>query len=86
MQVRAWDNKGGTITTWEEAVAAWAAGNTAVGKSALFTPAFDLGGGAIFPPNLIGLHSFNIAVVPEPTVFSLGLLTLAGLLFRRRNT
>lgn len=68
LQVRAWDNLGGTITSWAQALAN---PNVAQGSSLLFTPGFDLGGGATLPPNLIGLTSFNLHVVPEPSVIAL---------------
>jgi hypothetical protein len=81
LELRAWDNKGGTITTWAAAVAA---GDLA-GQSAPFTSA-ALGGGPVPPPNLVGLTSFNVHAVPEPTVFALaGLGAAALLIFRRRK-
>jgi len=82
MQLRAWDNKGGTITTWAQAV-----GDVTVasGASPLFTPPFDLGGGPVTPPNLIGLVSFNIAPVPEPSAIALGVLGLGTVMFLRRR-
>lgn len=36
-------------------------------------------------PNLVGLQSFNIAAVPEPSTIMLGVLGGAALLFRRRK-
>jgi len=80
-QLRAWDNRGGTIGTW---AAAMANPQIAQGSSALFTVPAPLGAGVITPPNLIGLTSFNL-VVPEPGVIALGVLGLGALLLRRRK-
>jgi len=80
-QLRAWDNQGGTITSW---AAAMANPSLAQGSSALFTVPAPLGGGAAAPPNLLGLTSFNL-VVPEPGVIALGVLGLGALLLRRRK-
>ena len=87
-QVRAWDNLGGTITSWALALA-----NPAVAKGT--TPMVTtgaLGGvdsnGNAFPvaPDSTGWTSFNIAAVPEPSTFVLAGLGAAGLLiFRRRK-
>jgi hypothetical protein len=81
LQLRVWDNQGGTITTWAAAVAA----SVNQGKS----PTFDvtaIGGQANQAPALLGLQSFNIHAVPEPTTFALaGLGAAALLIFRRRK-
>ncbi len=78
LQVRAWDNQAGTITTWAEAVAA----GTPLGESAIFLSQ-PLGGLAP-PPNLIGLTSFNIFASPEPSTFALIGRGAAVLLISRR--
>jgi hypothetical protein len=86
LQLRAWDNMGGTITTWEQAEAAWLAGTIAAGKSTLFDLA-AIGGTFNAPPNLVGLTSFNIyyQIIPEPSTFALlGLGALGMFLFRRK--
>lgn len=88
-QVRVWDNKGGTILTWQDAVAAFQRGGEAIGYSDLFTVPWSLTqpGGLGTPSNLEGLRSFNLfTVVPEPSVIALGVLG-AGCLFllRRRK-
>lgn len=80
-QVRAWDNQGGTITTW----AAAAAANH--GVSALFDVS-NLGDGVLtLPADMVNFRSFNlITTVPEPSTFVLAGLGAAGLLiFRRRK-
>ncbi len=84
LQLRAWDNKGGTITTWSAAEAAWNAGQIAAGKSALFN-VNAIGGDLNTSANLVGLKSFNIYFIPEPSMFALlGLGTLGMLIFRRK--
>ncbi|HEY9174925.1 MAG TPA: PEP-CTERM sorting domain-containing protein [Verrucomicrobiae bacterium] len=86
LQLRAWDNKGGTITTWADAEAAWLAGTIAAGKSATFNVS-SIGGTFNAPPNLSGLTSFNIYynIIPEPSTFALlGLGALGMMIFRRK--
>ena len=77
-QVRAWDNAGGTITSYDAALVR--------GKSALFNVS-GLGDGVlILPANLDNFRSFNIYAVPEPSTFVLAGLGAASLLiFRRRK-
>lgn len=85
LQMRVWDNKGGTVTSWDAAVT----GDARRGSSALFN--LNAIGGTLNPaPALVGLTSFNItgggAVVPEPSTFALaGLGAAALLIFRRRK-
>jgi hypothetical protein len=86
-QVRVWDTKGGTITTWAAAQAAWLQGQIALGYSDLFTVPYSLGQTLVPPnnaPNMQGLQSFNVTVVPEPSVIALGILG-AGCLFMLRR-
>jgi hypothetical protein len=86
-QMRVWDNKGGTITTWAAALTAWNAGQTAIGWSPLFAIT-GLGGFGVppgTPPNLVGLQSFQLTTVPEPSVIALGALGAGCLLFLRRR-
>jgi len=89
LQVRVWDTKNGTITTWDQALVAWQAGNGyALGYSDIFQVPYPLGGTAV-PPNtqpfMQGLQSFNVTtVVPEPSVIALGVLG-AGCLFMLRR-
>jgi hypothetical protein len=81
LQLRAWNNMGGAVTSWAMVMADPA--NIPHGSSPIFTPPFDLGGGSVTPPNLIGLQSFNLFVVPEPSLIALGALGLGALLLRR---
>jgi hypothetical protein len=75
LQLRVWDNAGGTITSYDNAVIR--------GKSPVFT-SLPLGLLAA-PPNMVGLLSFNIYTVPEPSTFALlGLGALGMLVFRRK--
>jgi len=85
-QLRAWDNVGGTITSWAMVMA-----NDSIlrGASPAFTPTAVLGGTGTppqTPPNLTGLVSFNLFTpVPEPSLIALGALGLGALLLRRRK-
>lgn len=83
LQMVAWDNQGGTLTSWAEAREAWLAGETAAGMSSLFT--VECIGGELVPPSLLaGLRSFNLFVIPEPAGLAL-LLGFAGLRIARRS-
>lgn len=82
-QVRAWDNRGGTITSWADALASSQAGVSGAGASDVFT--MNIGGGALTPPALAGLRSFNLTIVPEPSLIALGALGFGALLLRRRK-
>lgn len=77
LQLRVWDNQGGTITSWPEAVARWQSGTIAIGYSDLFTPPYDLGDSLVTPPSLAGLTSFNLTQTPEPSCVTL--VFIAGL-------
>ena len=88
LQLRAWDNRGGTVLTWDAAVAD---PNVARGKSLLVLN-YGLSGvdanNALRVPaaNLAaaGLHSFGLYIIPEPSVIAIGALALGALLLRRR--
>jgi len=87
-QVRVWDSRGGTITTWDQVLLPQN-NDVARGYSTLFASPYELGGFGSPPssaPNLEGLQSFQLFVVPEPSVIALGVLG-AGCLFllRRRK-
>jgi len=82
IQVRVWDNRGGTITTW---AAALAAGSTlAHGKSDVVQVP-GLGLVTVTPPFPTNLRSFNLQAVPEPSTIALGVLGVGALLLRRRK-
>jgi hypothetical protein len=86
-QVRVWNNQGGIITTWDQALAAWTVGATAIGWSDIFTVPFPLGNTEQppnIPANLVGLTSFQLFLndtsVPEPSVIAFGLLAAGSAL------
>jgi hypothetical protein len=85
VQLRAWNNQGGQVTSWAGVMATGAAG----GSSDVFTVG-PLGGttvdGMLFlTPQTIGIRSFQLTIVPEPSLIALGALALGGLLLRRRK-
>lgn len=62
LQLRVWDNRGGTVTNWSQVL-----GDDSIARGA--SRAFvsqPLGGVLLPPPNLVGLESFNIAAIPPP--------------------
>lgn len=79
IQMRVWENAGGTITSYADALSA----GVMYGESNLIDVA-GLGGILTTPPSLVGLQSFNL--VPEPTTYALLALGAGALLFRRRKT
>lgn len=79
VQLRAWNNMGGTVTSWAMAIA-----NPLIphGSSDLVTSsALTAAPATPVPANL--LRSFNLFVVPEPSLIALGALGLGALLLRR---
>lgn len=85
LEVRVWDNLGGTVATWAQVLQN---PNVARGTSGLFqSPSL---GGAGTPPDppaqMTGWTSFNVHQVPEPSVIALGALGLGALLLRRRKS
>jgi hypothetical protein len=88
LEVRVWDNRGGTVTSWAAAFALMMTDSTyALGSSPLFNLTATIGGTFNTPPNLVGLQSFNIlpAIGPEPSTLALAALGAAALLFSRRH-
>jgi len=80
-QVRVWDSRNGTVLTWDQALTT---PGEAFGYSDLFTVPYALGVGIATPPNLEGMQSFSLTIVPEPSVIALGVLG-AGCLFMLRR-
>jgi hypothetical protein len=79
LQVRAWDNRGGTITSWAQVL------NDATilrGMSTTFTSPM-LTTAPTPPPTTPGMTSFNLFQVPEPSLIALGALGLGALALRR---
>lgn len=80
------------MRAWATASGAdWATASTnpngIIGESAPVT-SITLGGGGSppsVPARLTGLQGFEVALVPEPSAFALGLLGLAALALRRRK-
>lgn len=71
--------------TWDNAFAAYQSGdpNAQVGDSGMFVVS-NIGGQINSPPPLIGLTSFSIAIIPEPTAMTLLSLT-SVYLWRQRH-
>lgn len=80
IQVRAWENTSGAITSWDLATAA----GVKTGQSAIFTVTTGgVGSPPSLPANLVGLTSFSL--VPEPATYALLALGAGALLLRRRK-
>jgi hypothetical protein len=78
-QVRVWENRGGVITTWAQAIA----DSTVVHReSEIFTVDAPLGdGNTVPPPTLQNFRSFSLflpSAVPEPSVLALAVLGILG--------
>jgi hypothetical protein len=83
LQIRVWDNAGGTITSWEQA--------TIRGQSDVFQVA-SLGDPTSNPPGVpVDPVGFGVRAdpytlnIPEPTTIALGLIGAAALMLRRRK-
>lgn len=77
----------GTVNTWAEVLAR---GGTLAGAGSDVFTVGPLGGvapdGTVFiPPQATGLRSFQLTMVPEPSLIALGALGLGALLLRRRK-
>jgi len=81
-QLRAWDNLNGTVLTWAQAMAI---PNLARGQSDVLLNLPITVAPTTPVAFLQGLQSFNLQVVPEPSLIALGALGLGALLLRRRK-
>jgi len=82
-EIRVWDNQGGTLGTWASASQLFGTG-LKHGTSGLFG-IDNIGGGTATTPNMVGLQSFSLISVPEPSTIALGIAGGLGLLFMRRR-
>jgi hypothetical protein len=55
------------------------------GSTDVYVFAFPLSAGQQGPPNTDGIRSFQLTIVPEPSLIALGVLGLGALLLRRRK-
>ncbi len=83
IEMVAWDNSSGLYPTWAQAKVAWQQRLIAAGEGGIFNLG-PIGGILNQPPNLTGLQSFNIWLMPEPAPFALLGLCGAVLLIARR--
>jgi hypothetical protein len=83
--IAAWDNKGGTLTSYAQAFAAGAdSGFSAVTTSGLLGGT-DASNAVFTVPNSVGFQSFSLVSVPEPGTLALAGLGAASLLLFRRK-
>jgi len=82
-QFRAWDNQEGTVTSWTQVMAA--GGMIASGMSDVYVFTSPLSVGPNGQPDTFLIRSFQLTVVPEPSLIALGVLGLGTLLFRHRK-
>lgn len=85
-QIRVWDNKGGSVTSWAQALVD---GTVAKGSSPVVTVAalggMDSNGSLYIEPDSTGWTSFNVTIVPEPGAFVLAGFGAVGLLLIPRR-
>jgi hypothetical protein len=83
LQLYAWYNNGGTITSYG---AATVRGQSALANLAA-TGGVQASGPPVTPPNLPALGNINIAgvVTPEPSTIALGIMGASGMLLRLRR-
>jgi hypothetical protein len=87
LDVFVWNSAAAGITDPAAAYAAWKSGSVlwAGGTSGAFNVA-NIGGVVNGPPNITGMPSFSVYIVPEPATMALaGLGAAAMLIFRRRK-
>lgn len=90
IKLNVWENKGGTLATYDAAVAAATVANPINAGLQTFKLGMDLGNPNTSPPGtppaLMGMTAFALtAVVPEPATLALLALGAAALLIRRRK-
>jgi hypothetical protein len=83
LQIRVWDNAGGTITSWEQATSKIATEVFQV--ASLGDPAASPPGVPVDPVGFGTGKTYTLDVVPEPSTIALGLLGAAALMLRRRK-
>jgi hypothetical protein len=82
-QFRAWDNQNGTITSWAQVMTF--GGLIPAGASDVLVFSTPLSAGTQGPPNTAGIRSFQLTIIPEPSLIGFGALGLGALVFRRRK-
>jgi hypothetical protein len=80
ISLRVWNNMGGTVANWATVMA-----NPTIPHGSFSFDSQPLGFGLVGSPAMNGLLSFNLFVVPEPSLIALGALGLGALLLRRRK-
>jgi len=86
VQLRAWDNRQGSITSWTMVMADPTIPQGVSGLLSHVMGGTDPATGAVFPvQQTLGLRSFQLTMVPEPSLIALGALGLGALLLRRRK-
>jgi hypothetical protein len=83
VQIRVWDNAGGTVNSWGDVLASDPDGLTIGRGVSEIVVLNNIGGNFNTPPNLVGFSAFDVTV-PEPSTWVLGLLAGAALLCRFR--
>lgn len=89
LQMRAWDNQGGSVMTWAQVLI----NNTVARGMSVIVTNYELSGvDADNGPHVgsgnlahAGLQSFGLYIIPEPSALAIGALGLGALLLRRRN-
>jgi hypothetical protein len=77
VEMRVWNTNQGA--SYEDAMAAFGA----IGASNPVT--VTLAEAPALPQDLVGLQSFSVAIIPEPSTMALGLLGIGALMLRRRR-
>jgi len=87
LQVRVWDNRGGTVKTWADVLKDGSVARGTSNVQSLSLGGIDDGGGVHSPVTILsGLQSFGLyTTVPEPSIIALGALGLGALVLRRRK-